>query len=220
MKWIAAVLVGVMLFGSTGCSDSLVGTDGESSTADFKRKKPPPVPEDPGEWPTTVTFADRTGDQIRSDAELRSDLADFSYVDGECGVWANIGNFDDARLDSDRSYKKKLARTCGEARVLVFQFDDGRPNAEVGAFMNVDGLCSMTVGEVRWTTNAQFNVCNTLVFEDVRAERTGETAWLVTADGAAADAYCSGGEGSWHNMPFEVTITANAAAPCPVDAGP
>lgn len=221
MKSIAVLLVGALLLGSAACADRVVGTDdAETAVSTPVFKKPPPVPQDPDEWPVTVTFADRFGDQIRSDAELRPDLADFSYVDGECGVMANIGNLDDARFDPDWSYKRKDARNCGAARVLVFEFDDGRPDRHFGAFMNADALCAMTVGEVRTGTSVQFNVCTTLVYSGVRAERTGPASWLVTADGSAAEAFCSGDGGSWHNMPFELTITADASDPatvCPIE---
>ena len=51
-----------------------------------------------------------------------------------CGVWANIGNFDDARFDPDRDWKRKLARECGTERLIVFAFDPPREpeRAEVG----------------------------------------------------------------------------------------
>lgn len=221
MKSIAVLLVGALLFGSAACADSVVGTDdSESASSPVLKKKPPPVPQDPSEWPVTVTFADRPGDQIRSDAELRSDLPIFSYVDGECGVMAEIGNLDDVRFDPDWSYKKRDARTCGEARVLVFEFDDERPDRHFGAFMNADALCALGVGEVSTSTRIQFNVCTTLAYSGVRAERTGQASWLVTADGSAAEAFCSGDRGSWHNMPFELTITADVSDPatvCPIE---
>ena len=37
MKTIGAVLVGIMLVGLAGCSDSIVGTDGELSNPSFKK---------------------------------------------------------------------------------------------------------------------------------------------------------------------------------------
>lgn len=221
MKSIVVLLVGALLLGSAACADHVVGTDDvETAVSAPVFKKPPPVPQDPDEWPVTVTLTDRFGDQIRSDAELRPDLTDFSYVDGECGVMANIGNLDDARFDPDWTYKRKDARTCGDARVLVFEFDDGRPDRHFGAFMNADALCALGVGDVSTSTRIQFNVCTTLVYAAVRAERTSAGTWRVTADGTAADAFCSGDGGSWHNMPFEVTITAHASDPatvCPIE---
>lgn len=222
MKSIAVLLVGVLFLGPAACADSVVGTD-DSVTAESSpvlKKKPPPVPQDPSEWPVTLTFADREGDQIRSDAELRTDLTDFSYTHGECGVMAEIGNLDDVRFDPDWSYKKKDARRCGVARVLVFKFDDGRPDRHFGAFMNADALCALGVGEVSISTRIQFNVCTTLVYSGVRAERTGQATWLVTADGTAAEAFCSGDGGSVHNMPFEVSITGHGSDPatvCPIE---
>jgi hypothetical protein len=216
MKSIAVLLVGVLLFGSAACADSVVGTD-DSVTAESSpvlKKKPPPVPQDPSEWPVTLTFADREGDQIRSDAELRTDLTDFSYVDGECGVMAEIGNLDDVRFDPDWSYKRKDARTCGEARVLVFEFDDGRPDNYSGAFLNINGLCAMGVGETRDTTYAQFNVGQPLAFDDLRAERTDAATWVVSTDGDSGDLAIKG-DGSTHTMPFALTITSLDPDACP-----
>jgi hypothetical protein len=216
MKSIGAVLVGIMLVGLAGCSDSIVGTDGELSNPSFKKGGGNGGGGgDPSEWPMTVTFRDAPGDQIRSDAEFRSDLTDFAYSDGECGVMARIGNLDDARFDPDWSYRRKDAQTCGAARVQVFEFDDRPARTDLGAFMNIDGLCSMAVGEVRDNTHAQFNVCTTLVFENVRAERTSATEWTVTTDGASDTAQCSGGGSEPQTMPFELYITAEGD-PCPV----
>lgn len=207
MKATWLLLIGGCLLGLTGCGDSPVGTDGDESSA-LAKKKPPPVVEEPTEWPISVRFADRATDQIRSDAELRTDLPDHAYADGDCGVWANIGNFDDARFDPDRDWKRKLARECGTERLIVFAFDPPREpeRAEVGAFMSVEDICTMGVGEIRTGTPAQFNVCNTLSFDaGVVVERNSATVWTVTTDGTGANATCSGDESS-HTMPFQLTI--------------
>lgn len=200
-------LIGGFLLGIAGCGDSPVSTaDGESSAR--AKKRPPPVVEEPTEWPISVRFADRPTDQIRSDAELRPDLADHAYVDGDCGVWANIGNFDDARFDPDRDWKRKLAGDCGSERLIVFEFDPPREpaRAEAGAFMSVEDICTMGIGETRTDTPAQFNLCNTLNFDaGVVVERNSATVWTVTTDGTAAEATCSG-DGSTHTMPFQLTI--------------
>jgi len=198
------ILAGLVALVLVGCSDSIVGADAELANPVLKKGgggQPPAA----DYYPITVTFADRVGDRIRSDKELRPDLSDHSYADGECGVWANIGNFDDARLDPDRDYRGKLARTCGDSRVLVFDFKEPHSDRADGIFMNIDGLFAMSVGQSTSTT-AQFNLCNTLVFAGVEATRTAAGSWLVTADGPDADAVCSG-DGSLHNMPFELTIT-------------
>ena len=84
MKSIVVLLVGALLLGSAACADRVVGTDdAETSVTTPVITKHPPVPKDPDEWPFTVTFADRFGDKIRTNADLRPDLADFSNVDGE-----------------------------------------------------------------------------------------------------------------------------------------
>ncbi|MCL7984637.1 MAG: hypothetical protein M8872_05210 [marine benthic group bacterium] len=207
MRKLGVSLCSILLLGLVGCGDSPVATDADSATELLK--KPPPV-EEPEEWPIAVTFADRDGDQVRSDAELRPDLSDHAYVDGECGVWGNIGNFDDARMDPDRDWKRKLARTCGTERVIVFEFDEPREpaRAEVGAFLSVEDICTMAVGDTpRTGVPAQFNVCNVLSFDaGVQVQRTDASTWIVSTDGTDAAATCLG-DGSTHTMPFELTIT-------------
>jgi len=187
-------------FAFAGCSDSVVGTDDEDATALFKKggNKPPPPPDEADFRSVTVTFADSPDDKIRSD--LRG-----VYADGTCGVWANIGNFADVRLDPDRDYKRKLAPTCGEARALVIEFGDWRGTKTVGAFMNIDKLDDLAVNEELTDADAQFNVCNVLLFENVRAVRTSETTWTVTTDGASDAAVCV--DGSAYNMPFTLYIS-------------
>jgi hypothetical protein len=214
MKTIGAVLVGIMLFGLAGCSDSIVGTDADLSSPSFKKGGGggPPGGGDPSEWPMTVTFRDDPGDRIRSDAELRADLTDFSYVDGECGVMATIGNLDDARFDPDWSYKRKDARNCGDARVLVFDFED-RPDQATGAFVNIDGLCAIAPGEGRSNTYGQFNVGLPLVFGGLHATRTAALTWVVSTDGGSDLA--TRDDGTTYHMPFELTITALDPDACP-----
>jgi hypothetical protein len=195
-----------LAFTFTGCSDSVVGTEDGPSTPLLKKGGNgggggggngggggKPGGGDPTERPITVTFADRG---------IASDRGG-PYADGTCGVWANIGNLDDARLDPDRNYKGKVAKQC-DRRVLVFNFTDGTGQVSTGAFMNIDGLDAMSVNDVI-TTQAQFNVCGPLVYASVRATRTSATTWDVTTDGASADAFCSG-RGTLNTMPFSLTI--------------
>lgn len=189
-------------FAFAGCSDSVTGADDEAATVLFKKggNEPPPPPGDETDFRSvTVEFTDEFGDLIHSDGRG-------AYVDGVCGVWANIGNFADARFDPDREYKRKLAPTCGEARVLVFEFPDWRGTRRVGAFMNIDGIDDLAVGDVV-TGSAQFNVCNTLVFEAVQTTRTSETAWTVTTNGPGAGAQAVCADGSAYSMPFTLTIS-------------
>ncbi|MGB5527578.1 MAG: hypothetical protein WBO43_03060 [Gemmatimonadota bacterium] len=201
MKSKAIILAATCAFALAfaGCSDSVVGTDDEATTTLVKKVKPPPVPDDdPTDFRSvTVTFMDDAGDRIRSDG--RGD-----YVDGNCGVWANIGNFADARFDPDREYKPKLARSCGDPRALVFEFPDWRGTRTVGAFMNINKIDNLAPGQF-FTDSAQFNVCNTLVFEEVKTTRNSETTWTVTTNGASDVAVCA--DGSVYAMPFTLTIT-------------
>jgi len=198
---LAATLVFALAF--AGCSDSVVGTDDEATAPLVKKVKPPPVPDDPPGTDDPTDFRSVTVDFVDAGYKIRSDGRG-PYEDGTCGVWANIGNWDDFRLDPDRDYKRKLARSCGDPRSLVFEFPDWRGTVTVGAFVNVDGLDALTVG-VPTETTAQFNVCNTLVFEGVLAERTSASTWAVTATGANADAVCA--DGSGYNLPFTLIIT-------------
>ena len=208
MKSKAVILVATLAFAFAfvGCSDSVVGTDDEAANPQFKKggNKPPPDADDPADFRSvTVTFENGDGYLIESDGRG-------AYVDGRCGVWANIGNFDDARLDPDREYKgKKLARTCGDARALVFEFPDPRGTKTVGAFMNIDGLDAMPTENLpaMMETTALFHVCNTLLFGRVLAERTSATTWTVTTDGDGASDEAKCADGSVYNMPFTLTIT-------------
>jgi len=211
MKSKAVIFVATLAFAFAfgGCSDSVVGTDDEATNPLFKKggNKPPPDPNkpppDPGEVdfrPVAVTFTDAPGAGVRSDGHG-------PYVDGTCGVWANIGNFADARFDPDRDYKRNMARDpeCDAARALEFDFSDDRETRIDGIFMSVEDLDDLAVGDDVTGVHAQFNVCNTLVYVNVRAVRTSATSWTVTTDLASAAATCSG-DGSTQNMPFTLEI--------------
>ncbi len=199
---IAATFAFTLAF--VGCSDSVVGTDYEATNPLFKKggDKPPPDADEVDFRPVAVTFTGAPGDGpgVRSDGRG-------PYVDGMCGVWANIGNFADARFDPDRDYKRKMARDpeCGAARALVFDFSDDRETRIDGIFMSVEDLDDLAVGDDVTGVHAQFNVCNTLVYVNVRAVRTSATSWTVTTDLASAAATCSG-DGSTQNMPFTLEI--------------
>ena len=207
MKSKAVILVATLAFAFAfvGCSDSVVGTDDEATAPLLKKVKPPPPDPDEVDFrPVAVTFTDAPDDLpgVRSDGRG-------PYVDGTCGVWANIGNFADARFDPDRDYKRKMARDpeCGGARALEFDFSDDRETRIDGIFMSVEDLDDLAVGDDVTGVHAQFNVCNTLVYVNVRAVRTSVTSWTVTTDGdgASAAATCSG-DGSTQNMPFTLEI--------------
>ncbi|MFQ5680349.1 MAG: hypothetical protein ACE5HP_12930 [Gemmatimonadota bacterium] len=120
-------------------------------------------------FPSRDIFRDTQGDKITSDG--RTDVPQGpAYVDGVCGVAANVGNFDDARLDPDASpIKGKEKSTCGNPRALRFVFDDpadgGAPKATRvdGIFMNIDGVQTVT-SATEVERKGQFNLCNRLVF--------------------------------------------------------
>ena len=144
-------------FTFTACSDSVVGTDDGPSTPLLKKGGggnggggDTPGGGKPTDFrPVTVEFTDGDGYGIQSDGG--------PYADGVCGVWANIGNFNDARLDPDQNYKGKITKQC-DRRVLVFNFTDGTGQVSTGAFMNIDGLDAMKLGGPPKNTEAQFNV--------------------------------------------------------------
>jgi hypothetical protein len=199
-------------------------------TESFKVKVPPgQIP--PGD-PAVITFLDEAGHKIVSDNELRSD-AQYSgpdYEDGVCGVTADLGNFDDARLNPDGDYRNgKDRKTCGDARFLTFIFDapfDGGPpkdNRSDGIFMNIDHVRTETGTNVEHF--GQFNLCTRLIFSPndkydpgngsdlllVSFDDKGNTdpaddEWTVrTKDFPNDKGYCVGDGRLWH-MPFELKI--------------
>jgi hypothetical protein len=100
---------------------------------------PPPPPD---AFPTKVTFRDAldpsTGeftDNIRSDFALRVGDPLYrgpAYEDGVCGVVADLGNFEDARMDPDMSYRKgRHRKTCGDARALIIERDEPADDGEL-----------------------------------------------------------------------------------------
>jgi hypothetical protein len=208
MKVRGAMIVAALAFAFTftSCSDSVVGTDDGASTPVLAKGGNgggggggKPGGGEPTDFrPVTVTF---------ENLGIASDGGG-AYADGDCGVWANVGNFYDARLDTDRNYKGKITKQC-DRRELVFYFTDGTGRVSRAAFMNIDGLDLLTKAGQTKTTEAQFNVCGTLVYEKVLATRTS-TGWTVTTEDEeerANDlAYCSFRDTN-NNMPFTLTIT-------------
>lgn len=185
-----------------------------------------------GTFPTVTSLRDGATDNIRSDAELRSDAqyAGPTYTDGACGVMSNLGNLNDARMDPDAAYSgKKLERSCGRARVLIFEWDqpaDGgltKPTRVDGIFSNIDHVLTVTGADER--RKGQFNVCSRLIFnpDDRDIPNNGSDLLLVSFDdkGDADPAndewtvrtqpyptdkgYCEGDGRLWH-MPFQLTI--------------
>ena len=127
-----------------------------------------PGQSDPGEdFPTIVTFRDDPTDNIRSDDELRDDqlylnVGGPEYKDDVCGVFANLGNFDDARMDPDRNWPnakggkklRELEAECGERRVLIIDRSvpaDALPPDVLliaGIFSNIDKVLAVTGTDV------------------------------------------------------------------------
>lgn len=160
----------------------------------------------------TVTFADRAGDRILSDAAFRTDLASHEYAHGVLGVWANFGRLEEARLHPHRNPSRR-ARLAGLGeRVLVFIFDEPHSVKTAPAAVLVDGLSRMQVGETKYTT-ARFSICDMLVFPNVRATRTSKAAWVVTTDGASDVAVCA--DGSPQHMSFSLEIELQLPVPGP-----
>lgn len=187
-----------------------------------------------GAFATIVTFRDASTDNIRSDAELRAGDPLYSgpeYEDDVCGAWANLGNFDDARMDPDRNYKKgKHQRTCGDARVLIFEWDqpgdggDPKPTRVDGIFSNIDQVLTVPAGATE-LRHGQFNLCSRLIFnpQDASIPNNGsdsllvsfddkgttdllDDAWTVETQPAPNDkGYCEADGRLWH-MPFQMTI--------------
>ncbi len=183
-------------------------------------------------FPTIVTFRDTPTDNIRSDAELRSDPLYHGpdYEDAVCAVVADLGSFSDARLDPDAGPKKRFQKDCGEARALIFEWDDpddgGAPKATRidGIFSNIDHVLTVAPNATEYRMG-QFNLCGRLIFNplDPAAPNNGSDLLRVTFNaGVAADpwddewvvetqaypedkGYCQGDGRLWH-MPFRMTI--------------
>lgn len=192
-------VMAAMVVSLTACLDTPTAVDSSDLWAVSQKKNgnggsgKPSVGDTISEFrSTTVTFADRDGDRITSDALLRAGDTKYpgpEYKDGECGVWANIGNFNDARFDPDRNYKPgKHGRSCGDARVVAFDFTDGpeefRGLLTAGTFFNIDSISDMGVSETRMV-KAQFNICTTLKFASVHVEHPYDSVWTVTTDNAS-----------------------------------
>jgi hypothetical protein len=221
------------------CTDAPTGSAAELAAPQFAKggkKGKPPQPGDP--FPTIVTFRDADGadgDNIRSDDELRSDdlYKGPAYEDGVCGTWANLGNFDDARMHPDGKYRDgKHRKTCGDSRVIIIELDDpvdgqsGLPRIEDGVFSNIDQVLLVT-GPTWGVFNAP-DPCGQLFFNPDNPNGAGSDLLLVSFDdnGTADDltddvwtvrtqdplegtrrdkGFCSEAGRLFH-MPFEMTI--------------
>ncbi len=185
---------------------------------------PPQAPD-----PSIVVFRDAASDNIRSDDEVRSD-AEYSgpvYDDGVCGVSATVGNGDDGLLFPSSNYKRKLAKSCGDARVFVFEWDDPadggatRPMTASGTLMNIGEVVTVADGATELRLGSfNVSVCNRLLFypDDPFAPGNGSDLLQVTYDAASDSwtvetqpypndkAWCDNDGRLWH-MPFRATIT-------------
>lgn len=169
--------------------------------------------------PTIVTVLDQPGDNIRSDG-----LG--PYVDGECGVVADF-NGKDARLDPDADYKGKQKHSGCTPRTLHFDLvneaGDIVRSTDVGAFMNVDHVETVTpgMGTVRRTGQFDFGFCNILRFDpddiyvgpngsgellvSASVDATGRTVWTVSTDPNNDRAYCETDSTVYH-VPFHLEV--------------
>lgn len=208
--------------------DSPVSVPLEGVESVLKKGGGPPPPD--GAQPARVVFADDAAHNIRSDAELRAD-SDYTgpeYADGICGVVADMGNFDDARLDPDAGYKSRDARTCGIARALIFEWDSPvsggpKPTRVDGIFMNIDQVMTVTGTEFR---KGQFNVCGRLIFDpddtqfpgngssllQVTFDEQGDSdpgndRWIVATRPYPDDVGLCASDGTLWRMPFRLEIT-------------
>lgn len=185
-------------------------------------------------FPTIVTFRDAPSDNIRGDAELRGGDGLWTgpqYESGVCGVGADLGNLNDAKLDPDAGHRgKKMERECGSARVMVFEWDQPvgggphKPTRVDGIFSNIHHVLTVLSGTMV-LRKGQFNLCSRLIFnpDDPWIPDNGSDLLLVsfddkgdadllndewsvrTQDYPSDKGYCEGDGRLWH-MPFQMTI--------------
>ncbi len=225
-----ALLTAICMLG-IACSDAPTESPAELAAPQFKKGGKPGPPTPPDAFPTKVTFRDDLNHNIRSDRELRSDdlYKGPAYEDGVCGVTADLGNFDDARMNPDANYRKgRHLKTCGASRVIIIELNDPDDNGSelgqivAGVFSNIDKV--LTVTGPTWGVFNAPNPCGQLFFDPDVPERGGSNSLLVSFDdnGTPADpaddvwtvktqpypddkGFCSE-NGRLFHIPFEMTI--------------
>ena len=214
----------------TACSDAPTESPAELAAPQFKKggKPGPPTPDDA--FPTIVTFRPDLTDKIRSDDELRSDdlYNGPAYEDGVCGVTADLGNFDDARMNPDANYRKgRHLKTCGDARVLIIELDDpdddggsGLSRIVAGVFSNIDQVLTVTGTdpELHWGVFNAPDPCGQLFFDPAPSfhpsnasnlllvSYDGADTWTVRTQDFPNDVGFCSGDGRLFHMPFQMTI--------------
>jgi hypothetical protein len=206
-----------MGFLAVACSEVPTDSPAELAAPQFKKggDKGPPTPDDA--FSTIVTFRDLGSDNIRSDDRG-------PYEDGVCGVRADLGNHDDARMHPDAGYSKgKHRKTCGDPRALIIEFDEadgsgpGLPTIEDGVFSNIDQVLAVTGTDEHHRGQFNAEVCGfRLIFNPdgsdgagsdwLLVSRVGDDTWTVRTQAPPNDkARCSEDGGLFH-MPFQMTI--------------
>ncbi len=193
-------------------------------------EKGSPFADNPENRPITLTFEDRTGDNVGSDGRG-------IYDDRACGVSA-LFNVYDARLVPDKSkIKPNDAENCGgrDPRNVMVAFTapvggsqpGGRDGSTVGAnFFKVDEVEQVTVadGTVLQTAvihgagcahGLQFNPNLDPLSSSVEVTMTGNGTWTVATQAFPDNvAVCIPNEDkanppprSYYHMPFSITVT-------------
>ena len=229
-----ALLTAICMLG-IACTDAPTDSPAELAAPQFAKggKPGPGTPDDA--FPTIVRFRDALTDNIRSDAELRVGDGLYKgpdYEDGVCGVTADLGNFDDARMNPDANYRKgKHRKTCGDARVLIIEGDDpvdggSKFSIAFGVFSNIDKVLTVTgTDERRWGVFNAPAPCGQLFFSHKDIPKGGgsdsllvsfddngtraipaDDVWIVKTQPYPDDVgFCSEGDRLFH-MPFQMTI--------------
>ena len=211
------------------CSDAPTESPAELADPQFAKggKPGPGTPSDA--FPTIVMFRDDDSDNIRSDGRG-------SYEDGVCGVFADLGNKDDARMHPDAMYRNgKHRKTCGASRVIIIELNDPKDNGSklgqivAGVFSNIDKVLTVTGTNVKQSAGV-FNTlsagtCNQLVFnpvprflpkngsdlllvsfDDRGTADVADDVWTVRTQGFPNDKGFCSEGGGLFHMPFQMTI--------------
>ncbi len=227
-QWTPAALLAAMGFLAIACSDARTDSSAELAGPQFGKggNRGPPA----GDPSITVEFADRAGDNVRSDNHA---IFGRVYDDGVCNVDATF-NLGDARLFLKGKINKKDRATCGDPRRIQVAFTDrvggsqpgGRDGSTVEAtFFKVNDVELVTVaGTVLRTAviggagcphQLLFNPGQDPLSDSVEVSQNADGTWTVATQPYANNvAVCIPNEDkanppprSYYHMPFEITVT-------------
>jgi hypothetical protein len=172
------------------------------------------------EFTSLIITYDDDGSKIRSDGH---GVHGSTYTDNVCGVYAKF-TLNDATMDPDRyPITGKQKNACGgrDPRSITMAFDDPvegtdpGPVLQLGAFMNVDQVETVTVDDGTVLKKAQFasSYCRLEFSPDevpgsnmVQVTKNTDGTWTVETQPYPNDvASCADGVRRYH-IPFRITV--------------